>query len=755
MASLIEIETQRSHLVGAHTIIGRADSCEVRIDDPMVSASHAEITRSPDGTFKLRDLGSRRGTYVGSKKVSETRLKNGDELMIGPIRMRFEDAETPPANHSQELTRLRAIVELGRAVGVEHDLERLLARVLETCFELLDADRGALVIYQPHSKAPYLTVTRRRDGDTAPFAVSTSVLGQVMVTHKPYLQTEVDGDGDGVLQRSQSLSAHGVRSVMAVPLRYEVDETEWLGLIQLDSRAMANVFRPRDLELLEAIAGPTALAIKNAMLVRQVQSVISDEWQRFERVVRDLPLGVVVLDDQRRCVMVNHWVTTREADVGRFRPGSIVEAVAGVPCDQLIGADLRTQATTESDRIFSLAANTSADGRETVIVVNDITEERERQNQAAHRDRVALIGQLAGGVAHDFNNLLHVILTYSNMLEESIQDPDLRDDVHQITHAATSAAELTRQLLTFSRRELVKPKVVDVPRVVHAMEKMLIRTLGPQVELATSIAPRIPRILIDTAQLEQILMNLLVNARDAMLGKGRVSLTISAVDVDADRAQEREIAPGRYVLIEVADVGSGMTPEVAERIFEPYFTTKVKGKGTGLGLATVHGIVQQAQGDITVESVLSQGTTFRILLPATDQLGEEARPIGTSANGGGTVLVVDDDDDVRRVTERILRNAGYHVLSASSSQDAIAVSRGHAERIHLLLTDIVMPGMSGRDLARELTLERADMRVIFMSGYHQHAPIANSQFIPKPFGRSDLLDKVRTELASDEVHAGS
>jgi signal transduction histidine kinase/CheY-like chemotaxis protein len=753
MASLIEIETQRSYSVGAHTMIGRDDSCEVRIDDPMVSASHAEITRSPDGTFKLRDLGSRRGTFVGSKKVSETRLKDGDELMIGPMRLRFEENEAGAPDDSEELIRLRAIVELGRAIGVEHDLERLLSRVLETCFELLESDRGAIVIYQPHSKAPYLTVTRRRDGDQTPFAVSTSVLGEVMVTHKPYLQTELDSDG--VLKRSQSLSANGVRSVMAVPLRYEADETEWLGLIQLDSRAIANVFRPRDLDLLEAIAGPTALAIKNAMLVRQVQTVISDEWRRFERVVRDLPLGVVVLDDQRRCVMVNQWVSAREAEVGALRPGTIAETVAGMPSDQLIGGDLRTQTTTDSDRIYSLAANTSADGRETVIVVNDITEERERQNQVAHRDRVALIGQLAGGVAHDFNNLLHVILTYANMLEESIQDPDLRDDAHQITHAATSAAELTRQLLTFSRRELVKPKVVDVPHVVQGMEKMLIRTLGPQVEFVTAIGPRIPRILIDTAQLEQILMNLLVNARDAMLGKGRVRLTIGTYDLDVDRANQRALVPGRYVSIEVSDAGSGMTPEVAERIFEPYFTTKARGKGTGLGLATVHGIVQQGRGDITVESTLGQGTTFRIILPATDQLGDEARPFGGGDSGGGTVLVVDDDDDVRRVTERILRNGGYQVLSASSGQDALAVSRAYAGTIHLLLTDLVMPGMSGRELARDLSLERPDARVIFMSGYHQHAPIANSQFIPKPFGRSDLLEKVRSTLMRDRADISS
>jgi nitrogen-specific signal transduction histidine kinase/CheY-like chemotaxis protein len=383
------------------------------------------------------------------------------------------------------------------------------------------------------------------------------------------------------------------------------------------------------------------------------------------------------------------------------------------------------------------------EGRETVIVISDITEERERQNAAAHRDRVALIGQLAGGVAHDFNNLLHVILTYANMLEDSLDNPELRDDAHQIAHAARSAAELTRQLLTFSRRELVKPKVVDVATTVRKMEKIIVQTLGPKMDLDLTVSQRVPRILIDAAQLEQIVMNLVVNARDAMNGDGKLRVAINSVDLAHD---QRGLAAGNYAQIEVTDTGSGMPPDVVARIFEPYFTTKSRGKGTGLGLATVHGIVQQGRGDITVESTPGVGTTFRILLPATDQAGEEPRATGSGSTGGATILVVDDDDDVRRVTERILRNAGYLVLSASSGQAAIGVAREHAGAIDLLLTDIVMPGMSGRDLARELENERRVGRVIYMSGYHQHAPIANSQFISKPFNRAELLDKVREAL---------
>ena len=752
MASLVELPGQRAHEVGAHTIIGRSEACQIRVDDPMVSAAHAEIIRTDDGTYHVRDLGSRRGTFVGNRKITEARLRHGDELMIGAARLRFEDAGAPVAADDQELVRLRAVVELTRTVGVEHDLQRVLERVLATCFQLLRADRGAIVVYGPSSKAPFMTVTKSRGDNDDELTVSSSVVSQVMITHQPYLRTEVDSDV--VLQRSASLSSAGVRSVMAVPLRYQTDETEWLGLIQVDSSATSNVFGPKELELLEAIAGPAALAIKNAMLVRQVQSVLSDEGRRLERIVRDLPLGVVVLDEQRNCTMVNRWITKRAEDLGEMRPGRVIEAIAGIPCETLVGANVRTHITSpESERTFSIVANTTNDGRESVIVINDITEERERQNQIAHRDRVALIGQLAGGIAHDFNNLLHVIMTYANMLEESLESPEARDDAHQITHAATSAAELTKQLLSFSRRELVKPRVVDVTRVVTGMEKLLLRTIGQQIQLVTSISPRLPRILIDSAQLEQILMNLVVNARDAMPNGGRVDLRVSTTELDSDRANARAIAPGRYVAIEVADNGDGIAPSVLSRIFEPYFSTKARGKGTGLGLATVHGIVQHAGGDITVDSQIGQGTTFRILLPATELAGEASRDIPVFKDIGGTILVVDDDDSVRRVTERLLRSSGFTVLAACSGPDALAVAGAHRGHIDLLLTDIVMPGMSGRDLAKDLAEIRPSIKILFMSGYHQHSPLADSQFLTKPFHRGELLEKVRTMLSERDVTA--
>ena len=725
MATLVDMTSHQRLELADRISIGRAPTCDVQIDDPMVSANHAEIVRQPDGTFVVRDLGSRRGTFVGSRKVGEAMLHDGDELMIGPIRLRFE---ATGGSDRDELRKLRAVAELSRAIGVEHDLDRLLSRVLETCFQLLRADRGSIIVFLPGSKTPCATVALTRDGEPVANALSTSVLSQIMQTREPYLRTEIDGDL--ALQRSASLSAQGVRSLIAVPLVYKNND-EWLGVIQLDSQASNNVFGPRDVELLEAISGQAALAIKNAMLVRQLHSVQSDDWRRLERVVRSLPVGVVVLDDQRRCVLANEWVTTRSSTIGTVESGAIVDRVAGVASERLIGSEVRDQVSVGTpERTYTLAAHTSTEGDETVIVLADITDERDAQTKAAHRDRLALVGQLAGGIAHDFNNLLYVILNYANLIEESSDNDDLREDAKTIAQTATSAADLVRQLLAFSRRETVKPKVIDVAKLVTDMEKMFESTLGPRVALELSVSDA--RVRMDASQLEQIVMNLVVNARDAMPDGGRVTVAVARI--------------GDRVALDVSDTGTGMSPEVIERVFEPYFTTKARGKGTGLGLATVHGIVQHAGGDITVRSEIGKGTSFRVTLLATDHTLEADQMQVPSHDARGRVLLVDDDDAVRRLTERMLRRAGYDVMSAASGPEALATVR-REPMFDLLLTDMVMPGMSGRDLAREMMRESPGTRVVFMSGYHHGTPIPGWQFIGKPFDRNALLVKVAEAMA--------
>jgi len=332
------------------------------------------------------------------------------------------------------------------------------------------------------------------------------------------------------------------------------------------------------------------------------------------------------------------------------------------------------------------------------------------------------------------------------MVEDSVGDPTVREDIQKITRAATSASQLTRQLLMFSRREIVTPKVIDPAALVRELDRMMRGTLGTKVDLTTEVAADVPHVLIDGAQLEQIVVNLVVNARDAITEHGEVYLRLSRVQLVAGAVGQ--LPAGGYVRLEVEDTGSGMPPEVQAHIFEPYFTTKGLHQGSGLGLATVHAIVSQAHGEIVVTSEVGRGTTFQIYLPETDR-PLDVEPLGkVRATGSGTVLVVDDDDDVRRMVERVLRRAGYTVLTASSGPDALARARSHAGAIDLLLTDVVMPGMTGQELIRELNTDRPQMQVVFMSGYHQGAPIDPRRFVAKPFERATLLATVAEILGS-------
>ena len=735
MPALVDPASGRRYPIGERLSIGRAASSDLAIDDPLVSAAHAEVVHR-GGHYVIRDLGSRRGTFVGDARVDEALLEPGVELLIGPTRLRFELGPEPDergAADRDELHRLRAVVALGQAIGAEHDLDRLLDRVLATCFELLRADRGAIIVYPSGSLTPCATVARTRAGEPVTDALSTSVLSEMMSSPAPYLRTERDGASH--LPRSASLSAQGVRSLMAVPLIYDVGEREWLGVIQLDSQASQRVFTPGDLELLVAIAGQAALAIKNVMLVRRVHAVQRAEWRRLERVVDDLPVGVIVLDDERRCVLANPWVSARAATIGDVAAGQVVARVAGIACEQLVGVDVRRQVTIGNpERAYTVAAHTAGDSGDTVVVMTDVTEVHEQQSRVAHRDRLALVGQLAGGIAHDFNNLLCVVLNNALLLEEWAATPDAAEAATVITQASRQAAQLVAQLLAFSRREVVRPRVVDVGALVATMTPVLERTLGARHQLTVSTPEAMAKVLIDPSQLEQVVMNLVVNARDALGARGHVAITVSTA----------VIAGASRVLLDVADDGIGMPPEVIARVFEPYFSTKAPGKGSGLGLATVHGIIQQAAGEITIESTPGRGTRFRVALPATE-LAIEAPADTTAPTSRGRILLVDDDDSVRRMTERMLVRAGFAVVAAASGQAALAAAQDGG-RFDLLLTDMVMPGMSGRELAHDLLAEDPSLRVLFMSGYHHGTPVPGWQLVAKPFDRAVLMAAIESAL---------
>ncbi len=387
----------------------------------------------------------------------------------------------------------------------------------------------------------------------------------------------------------------------------------------------------------------------------------------------------------------------------------------------------------------------------------DVTERKKLEEQFRQAQKMEAVGRLAGGIAHDFNNLLGVIIGYSELLLETpaVGDPAVRRKIDEIHKAATRAASLTRQLLAFSRQQVLEPRVLSVNTVVAEMEKMLRRLIGEDIELVTRLDDGLGLVKADPGQLEQVLMNLAVNARDAMPRGGRLLLQTSNVDVDETMARQRAtFKPGRYALLSVSDTGVGMEDEVRAHLFEPFFTTKEKGKGTGLGLATVYGIVKQSGGYIWVYSEPGRGSTFKIYLPRVDETDQEIRPAPVeleTLHGTETVLVVEDEDSLRQLMCEFLGQSGYTVLQAGDATAALAIAGKHSE-IRLLVTDVVLPGRSGRELAEELQKERPDIKVVYVSGYTDDAMLRHGiddpgvAFLQKPFSRDALLRKVRATL---------
>jgi signal transduction histidine kinase len=386
----------------------------------------------------------------------------------------------------------------------------------------------------------------------------------------------------------------------------------------------------------------------------------------------------------------------------------------------------------------------------------DVTEITELQAQFLQAQKMESVGRLAGGVAHDFNNLLTVINGTADLAMTDLRDEDpLRKDLQEIRRAGDRAALLTRQLLAFSRRQVLQPIVLSLNTVIADMQSMLRRLLGEDIGLALAPAEDLGRVRADPGQIEQVIMNLVVNARDAMPGGG--TLTVATRNVELDEAyaeQHPSVVPGPHVMVSISDTGVGMDKATQARIFEPFFTTKDPGKGTGLGLSTVYGIVKQSGGSIWVYSELGKGTSFNVYLPRVDGAIDGERPARTATARGGTetILIVEGEEALRHLAERALESAGYRVLMTANGGEALLLLERFDGPVHLMLTDVVMPGMSGRDLAERLRETRPEMKVLYSSGYTDDAILQHgvlddvTRFIGKPYAVADLKRKVREVL---------
>jgi PAS domain S-box-containing protein len=382
-----------------------------------------------------------------------------------------------------------------------------------------------------------------------------------------------------------------------------------------------------------------------------------------------------------------------------------------------------------------------------VSLVRDVTDKRRLEEQLRQSQKLEAVGRLAGGIAHDFNNLLSVILGYCDLIAPALTAGLAVADLQEIRRAGESAASLTKQLLAFSRKQVLSPQVINLSATITEMDRMMRRLIGEHIELVTLPDQQLGNVRADPHQVEQIVMNLVVNARDAMPRGGKLVVETADVELDPVHAEGLGVAPGPYVRLAVSDSGEGIGPEVLSRIFDPFFSTKGEG-GTGLGLATVFGIVRQSGGAISVYSEPGRGTTFKVYFPRTTEnvAPMVPAPAPTTLRGGETVLLVDDSEQVRTLVYEILRRQGYHVIVATGPGEALLAAEQNPGPIHLLLTDVVMPNMTGRQLAERLMTVRPAIQVLYMSGYTENTIVHGIAFLPKPITAVELLRKVRETI---------
>jgi two-component system cell cycle sensor histidine kinase/response regulator CckA len=483
---------------------------------------------------------------------------------------------------------------------------------------------------------------------------------------------------------------------------------------------------------------------------------VNEAWKRLGVVPREDPTGGVGSNYLQLCEYAHDHFTDKALLVVR----GVRAVLAGLLPEFFTEYACSSGGKHQWFRLIVTPMNIAGRPDGAVVMHVNVTSHKQVEQELAQSQKMEAIGQLAGGVAHDFNNLLCVITGYCDFLLKNLpaEDP-LHSFSQEIAKASERAAGLTRQLLAFSRKQMLVIRTLNLNGLVHNTEKMLRRLIGEDIELVTALDPTLSPVRADPGQIEQILMNLAVNARDAMPQGGELCLSTANVVLGGAALRERpEVRPGSYVLLQVSDTGCGMDREVLGHLFEPFFTTKAPGKGTGLGLATVYGIVKQSDGHIEVESEAGRGTTFRIYLPSLE--GSEEAAAGSEAaqhsrdtpGGQETVLLAEDEDGVRSLAREVLQQKGYTVLAACNGEEALSLSEKHAGPIDLLLTDIVMPKLAGWPLAQRLIGQRPGMKIVFMSGFTDSAMVRHGvamgevECLLKPFTPDALAEMVRRVL---------
>jgi two-component system cell cycle sensor histidine kinase/response regulator CckA len=663
-----------------------------------------------------------------------------------------------------------ALYRIAEKASSAQDLQQFFAAIHGIVDELMCARNFSIAIHDPESQLlsfPYFV--DEQESAPAPAKLASGLTEYVLRTGEPLLCTPELARK--MQQRGQiKLTAPPPLHWLGIPLKVN---HHILGALVLKSYSKNIRFRDRDQDVLSLISQQLAAAIdrkRNEQALRRsevcyrslVQTAVYGIYRsslegRFLDVNPALigmlgynsALEVLSLDPQKD-VFVDPAEYTRLVDEFR-RTG------------RMDGFEVRWKRKDGVTITVRISGRAVAGGDEPADVLEaiaeDITERRVLEDQFRQAQKMEAVGRLAGGIAHDFNNLLMVISGYTEVLLDQLPlGHPLHSKVEPIQQASDRATTLTRQLLAFSRKQLLELKVIDVNAIVEDMERLLRPLIGEDIELTTSLAPSVGCTRADAGQLEQVIMNLVVNAKDAMPNGGKICIRTASVSLDDSyRPENTFIKNGPYVMISVSDNGEGMDRETQARIFEPFFTTKEKGKGTGLGLSTVYGIIKQSGGYVFVQSEIGRGTVFTIYFPRVDEPSEAvgATPVSLSAAGGTeTVLLVEDEDSVRQLVRETLESRGYRVLEAPNGSAALALAAAHSDPIHLVITDVVMPGLNGHELVQQLFSTRPAIKVLYLSGYAEDAfPTsaavaidAQKSFLQKPFTLQNLTRKVREVL---------
>ena len=643
----------------------------------------------------------------------------------------------------------RATYRIADAANTAAGLRELLGAIHEIVGELLSAGNFYIALHDVAAGLltfPYFVDAR--DPTPQPRPLGRGLTEYVLRTGLPLLATP---DAHRALEQQGEVELVGAPSIdwIGVPLK-AADRT--IGVLVIQSYTEGVRYGEREMEILQFVSTQVAMAIER----KRVEEQLKESETKYRLIFEASPEAMWVYD-----VATLRFLAVNDAAVRRY----------GYTRDEFLGrhtADVEESGTgtgrrhrTKDGRTIEIESSSDAiefaGHAARLVLVRDVTEQRQLEGQLRQAQKMEAVGRLAGGLAHDFNNLLTAITGYGDLVLGTLPADDARRaDVEEIRIAADRAAALTQQLLAFSRKQVLQPRVLNLNVVVLNAEKLLRRLIGEHIVLEAVLDPALGSVKADPTQLEQVIVNLAVNARDAMPQGGRLLLQTRNAQLDTGYTSEHSmVQPGDYVQLAVSDTGLGMDEQTKTRLFEPFFTTKELGKGTGLGLSTVYGIVKQSGGYIWVYSELGCGTTFKVYLPLVEAAATVDVPAPApeaAPRGSETVLLVEDEPALRAVARRVLQRQGYTVLEAADGDAALALVATHQGPLDLLVTDVVMPGLSGRDLADRLTAARPDLRVLFVSGYsgealaHHGILDPDLAYLEKPFNPDALAIKVREVL---------